>query len=199
MIEKLPKHIIYQGKKIKLRLWFDHVILVFKLLKDEHLTQHNKINLAFKLLCKTYRKHSFYDKNKILEKIFTQLIADKGKVKKEQKPSIDFYHDSNYIYASFMHQYNIDLYKMNGKLRWEKFIQLFNGLDSNTLIKKIIEIRTMDLPKPDKHNMEHRKKIQELKLEYSLLNYMSDSEKQKHENESKKKLFDNLIKLAERR
>lgn len=85
-----------------------------------------------------------FDLGKALEAIcgFMQCGEEVSGTAKGKK-CLDFAYDSKYIYAAFMQQYKIDLTETN--MHWWKFRALFDGLDSNTKIMKIIEIRSVNL------------------------------------------------------
>src|SRR5699024_9851159 len=55
--------------------------------------------------------------------------------------------DAEYIYASFMSDYGIDLIEQQGKLHWYKFKALLGGLTDGSKFVKVLEIREMELPK----------------------------------------------------
>jgi len=61
-------------------------------------------------------------------------------VESNQNKLIDFDLDSDYIYASFMQAYGIDIIDID-YLHWHKFLALLNGLPETTIIKRIIEFR----------------------------------------------------------
>ena len=60
--------------------------------------------------------------------------------------SFDIEQDAEFIYASFLYDYNIDLFEQQGKLDYRKFIALLRSLSSDTKLQKVIEIREMDIP-----------------------------------------------------
>ena len=49
--------------------------------------------------------------------------------------------DADAIYASFLMQYHIDLLKERGKMHWCVFRALFDGLNEDTPIQRIIDLR----------------------------------------------------------
>ncbi len=76
---------------------------------------------------------------------FNQFIAA-GEVKEEdedQPKSFDFVKDAGRIYSSFYSDYGINLFHEN--LHWWEFMELFKGLSENSIMKKVIEIRTKKL------------------------------------------------------
>lgn len=73
--------------------------------------------------------------------------------------------DADAIYASFLMQYHIDLLKERGKMHWCVFRALFDGLNEDTPIQRIIELRQKNLTDvPD----EQRGKVMQLQQYYAL-------------------------------
>ncbi|WP_381151628.1 Gp15 family bacteriophage protein, partial [Streptomyces cyaneofuscatus] len=97
----------------------------------------------------------------------------------------DFEQDAEYIYASFLFDYNLDLFEQQGKLHWRKFQALLKGLSEDAKFSKVIEIRTMKLPKEG----EERKRIQELKRIYALNKKPVDEEAAIKELDAKASAF----------
>ncbi len=104
-----------------------------------------------------------------LNDIYKNCINTKQRPPVRQKvPVLDFEEDGEYIYASFMLDYGIDLIDMQGLLHWKKFIALFQGLSEQSKISEVMRIRGMDIPKFNGKNQEQIRKIQELKSYYAL-------------------------------
>lgn len=95
----------------------------------------------------------------------------------KQQKLFDFEEDGEYIYASFMQDYGIDLVDMQGKLPWQRFIALFQGLSDNTKIKEVMRIRGMEIPEPTKTNRKEIQNLMELKTYYAL-GYKEDNGKE---------------------
>ena len=108
---------------------------------------------------------------------------------KQGKKVFDFIQDSELIYAAFMQTYRIDL--IDTPLHWWKFQALMGGLPSNTRFSEIIQIRTMEIPKPNKYNMEERQRIIRLKNEYALK--ISAEEREKNLQDGLKKMLAVLL------
>ena len=70
---------------------------------------------------------------------------------------LDFNIDSEYIYASYWAEYNIDLFEVD--LHWHKFKALFLGLSEESAIKQIIikRVYTKSNKDPDKIARENKK------------------------------------------
>ena len=69
---------------------------------------------------------------------------------------------------SFMQDYQIDLIDEQGRLPWKKFLYLFNGLSSDTKIKQVMQIRSMEVPQYNGKNAKQIQQINELKSYYAL-------------------------------
>jgi len=67
-----------------------------------------------------------------------------------------------------LQDYNIDLFEMQGKLHWHKFLTLLNSLSKDTKLVEVINIREQEVPPPTKHNAKERQRIMELKRIYRL-------------------------------
>ena len=161
----------YGNKKLKLDLAFDVVLKVFDIQKENIFTDADKINLCLELLIKNYRtikRLSLQEKNKLLRGILDDYILDNSKKSGSNKKVFDFKDDEEYIYASFMSCYGIDLYTQQGKLPWKKFIALFKGLTDDTKIKEVMSIRAKELPTPTKYNQKEIQNLRELKAYYAL-------------------------------
>src|SRR5690625_7547641 len=63
----------------------------------------------------------------------------------EDEKIFDFVQDAEFIYASFMHTYQIDLFEQQGKLQWTKFKALLNGLSEDSIFSRVVGIRTAEL------------------------------------------------------
>ena len=67
-----------------------------------------------------------------------------------------------------MQEYRLDLIDMQGKLPWRKFIDLFDGLSEDTKIRRVMRIRSMDIPEYTGKNQKQIQDIMELKSYYAL-------------------------------
>lgn len=114
-------------------------------------------------------------------------------VKQNNKKVFDFVQDSELIYAAFMQTYKIDL--VDTPLHWWKFQALMSGLPNETRFSEVVRIRTMDVPKPTKYNMEERQRIIRLKHDYAL--QVSAEEREQNLQDGLKKMLAVLLSRAE--
>lgn len=84
----------------------------------------------------------------------------------EKEPLFSLKYDGVYIYSSFLQAYNIDLIEAQGKLHWQKFNALLNGLPSNTKFAEVLKIRSWEPQKDD--TQEYISSMRKLQTEYAL-------------------------------
>lgn len=148
-------------------------VLEIQMLYKEKITDYEKVEIALSMLVKNkwnLRLYTPAEKVSLLEEIYKKCIDVKKRpqMKKTALPVLDFEEDGDYIYASFMQEYGIDLIEQQGKLPWRKFLWLFNGLGSDTKIKQVMHIREMEIPQFNGKNQKQIQEIQELKSYYAL-------------------------------
>lgn len=130
----LTNFVIYNGKKIKLNISFDTVLKMYDIFKDGILLEQEKAQFALALLVKGSKIPDF----KVLDIIFKEQIETfQRQSSSNQLRVVDFKQDSSYIYSSFLMDYGIDLIEQQGKLHWQKFISLFQGLSEKTKYGKL--------------------------------------------------------------
>ena len=99
----------------------------------------------------------------------TKKYFDSGEIRKALGlNAVEEEKHAEYIYASFLQDYGMDLVREQGKLHWKQFVALFQGLTSRTKIKEIMRIRVMDVPESNGHNQKEIQNIMELKSYYAL-------------------------------
>lgn len=144
---------------------FNRVIEVLNTLDSLALADKEKINICWNLLIveKDYtsnvnirakiieealqriQDNRSYQRRSIVTpqgEVFIPPMTDKGD---DGLPKYDFEQDAGAIYASFLMQYHIDLFGELNQMSWFKFSALFEHLDEQTPIKKIMAIRGDDL------------------------------------------------------
>lgn len=165
--------IITNRGKIIVNPAFDIVLETQKLYLEDSLTDYEKAEQALRMLVRNRWNLRLYppvEKVKLLEEIGKRYIETKKRpqIKKNPMPVLDFEKDGDYIYASFMQDYQIDLIDEQGRLPWKKFLYLFNGLSSDTKIKQVMQIRSMEVPQYNGKNEKQIQQINELKSYYAL-------------------------------
>jgi len=166
-------------KTYELNLAFDNVLRLIDMLGDRELTDWMQIDLGLQMLLGEKLDYPIDKKEEIFYQIFQSTIgreieenqpvdiAGNPMPQQEEEKTYDLKQDAEYIYASFMSDYGIDLFEQQGKLHWLKFKALLGGLTDGSKFLRVIEIRTMDLPK-GKGSEKARKQAIELKEHYAL-------------------------------
>ncbi|EAF8122222.1 hypothetical protein A0Z97_05415 [Listeria monocytogenes] len=186
----------YEGKEYKLDLAFDNVLRVIELTEDNSLSDVFRANLAIDVLfvddmpwSRSNEEDEYAnieEKSLVLIDIFTNYIvkenddgllydidgnkmpsATNNNDEAEEIASYSLTQDADYIYASFLQDYNIDLLDSRGKMHWYKFRALLESLRDDTTIKTIIGIRQAELPS-GKGTEKERNELIKLKNRYKL-------------------------------
>ena len=165
--------VITDKSKFVINPAYDTVLEVQKLYKEDTLTEFEKIDQALKMLVRNkwnLRLLNPEEKQKLLSVITKRYVEveKRPQIKKIPFPVLDFEKDGDYIYASFMQAYKIDLIEEQGRLPWKKFLYLFKGLPADTKIKQIMRIRQMPVPEYNGKNSKEIQEINEMKSYYAL-------------------------------
>ncbi|NRG32903.1 Gp15 family bacteriophage protein [Niallia circulans] len=179
LARKLQNSIDYNGVTYELNLAFDNVLLVFDVLKDENIDDLFKVFVVMDLLLT--QPHELEDEQivelytLIMETVILQGKKEEvkrdlaGNVIEEDEDDKKLYsleEDAQYIYASFLYDYQIDLIDQQGKMHWFKFNALLASLSDDTMFKRVIDIRQR---KPNKHmTAEEKSNLTQLKKLYAL-------------------------------
>ena len=110
-----------------------------------------------------------------------------------EEPDMDFVQDMDYIEASFMSDYNIDL--QNVEMHWWKFYKLINGLSNSEIgnccvLNRVRNLRTYDTK--DIKDQKQLAKINEAKRQVALVK----KNKKNNLTEEQKKSIDNFYKIT---
>lgn len=167
------------GKIYNLDLSFDNVLRLLDMLNDDDLNDITQIRVGLEMLLGVCFICDMQTQEKIFYEIFKNTIGVNSEKhqrvdlegnplpQKKQDKVLSFKEDSNYIFASFYQDYGIDLIEQQGKLHYYKFLALLDGLRSDTRIKEIINIRTMEMP-TGKGTQKQREQMSRLKEHYKL-------------------------------
>ena len=168
---------VYKDKEYAIDLAFDNVLDVFDVLDNNYLRDHEKAEANLELLIDEkmhgeeaidlwnyiYMEFLYFENKSLIE---VDLKGNPLPVQKENKKTIDFDVDAEYIFASFKQAYNMNIYKEQGKLHWHEFQALLNGLPSDTIMQRITQIRLWEPSKGDP--IEYKESMRELQSVYAL-------------------------------
>ena len=136
-------------------------------------TEINDFERALAIIYKLYGEKGLnakYDYEKLLELGQKYLSCGKELDTKDiEEPDMDFMQDMDYIEASFMSDYNIDL--TNTEMHWWKFYNLINGLSNSEMgnccvLNRVRNLRTYDTSQIK--DAKERQKIEKVKEQVAL-------------------------------
>lgn len=167
-LENLPKSIRIGEINYSIRTDFRTWIKVESILKDSNIPDEMKLSMIFVICDLFYGNENIANENidAVYDSIFSfwrlyKPINVKAKVSHDIAYSYD--HDFDLIVSAFKQQYGVNLF--SDDMHWFEFKALFDGLGENTMFKKIVSYRTVDLSKVPK---EQRKEYAELKEFYRI-------------------------------
>jgi len=182
LTDTLINEVEINGRMYSLDMSFDNILSLIDMLNDKELDDVTQILTGIEMLVTEPLECPIEEKAEIFFKLYDTLIDGNKEddveydiegnpmpVQSKEK-EVDIYdiaQDAEYIYASFLQDYGMDLFEQQGILHWDKFKALLVGLRDDTKFKKVLEIRQMPLPK-GKGSGEQRKQIEELKKAYAL-------------------------------
>ena len=183
----LLEKIEIDNEEYSIDMSFDNVLRLIDMLGDDGLDDTDKITIGLEMLIGVQLEHDIQTLSDVFNSMFEQILVPKNDkdvqldLEGNPMPSEDdnskaqycLNQDAELIYAGFMQEYGLDLFECAGSLHWDKFKALLSGLGDDTQFKKVIEIRTMDLPNGKGSNKE-REHIQKLKRKYKLKSDVSE-------------------------
>lgn len=183
---KLKDKLVIDDKEFPLNLSFDNVLRLFEMWRDEDVPEFVKPHFGIRILTgETLEDFTVEEMSEVFNEVFEEHIslstvednhveydlagnpmkttASNGK--QEQAP-YDIRFDGDYIYASFLQAYGIDLFDVQGELHWKKFNALLSGLPEGTKFMEVIKIRKWKPQKGD--SAEYKEEMRRLQKDYAL-------------------------------
>lgn len=179
--DPLVTSIEFDGTELPIDLTFDNVLDVFDILEDSDLFPEEKVNMCLELLISDFEKifqgsseQQFLLFNYILENyisvggsegVETDRLGNPMPNAVKEKKTISLVHDAKYIYASFR-QIGINLFEEQGRMMWEEFQALLESLPDDTILARIIQIRTWEPSKGE--SAKEKERMRKLQQKYAL-------------------------------
>ena len=183
---KLTDKLVIDDEEFPLNLSFDNVLRLFEMWRDEDVPEFVKPHFGIRILTgENLEDFTVEEMSEVFNEVFEEHIslstvednhveydlagnpmkttASNGK--QEQAP-YDIRYDGDYIYASFLQAYGIDLFDVQGKLHWKKFNALLSGLPEGTKFMEVIKIRKWKPQKGD--SAEYKEEMRRLQKDYAL-------------------------------
>lgn len=184
LYEKEKDEIEFNGNTYSINASFDNILSIIDLMNEKSINDAQKLNIGLKML---FGKETILVKLPVEEQlnifniVFENYITRETKTKQikydrqgnelpefkeDRERNYSLKYDADFIYASFMQAYNIDLIEQQGKLHWFKFRALLSGLPEDTKFRQVISIRMWKKNSQSKNAEEEQMK--KLKKIYAL-------------------------------
>ena len=183
---KLTDKLVIDDEEFPLNLSFDNVLRLFEMWRDEDVPEFVKPHFGIRILTgETLEDFTVEEMSEVFNEVFEEHISlstvednhveydlagnpmktTASNSKQEQAP-YDIRYDGDYIYASFLQAYGIDLFDVQGDLHWKKFNALLSGLPEGTKFMEVIKIRKWKPQKGD--SVEYKEEMRRLQKDYAL-------------------------------
>ncbi|RSJ88325.1 Gp15 family bacteriophage protein [Streptococcus cristatus] len=184
LVDELVLEIEGEEQIFPLLLSFDRVLKLFEMWGDEEIPEIMRPLLALQILTGVSFENLTVDEameivravfeehiqtRKVDDEVEYDLAGNVIKTTSADEPHKRLYnlkYDGDYVFASFMQAYRIDLIEEIGKLHWKKFNALLVGLPEGTKFVEVLKIRSYEPQKGD--SSEYIQKMRELQKEFRL-------------------------------
>lgn len=186
-----PEYVEIDEKKYKINTDFRIAIACNQIALDDSIDNEER---ALAIIYKLYGENGlkdFENHQKLLELAQKYLSCGKKLENIKEKPDMDYVEDMDYIEASFMSDYQIDL--TSTQMHWWKFNNLINGLSNSEMgnccvLNRIRNLRNYDLK--DIKDPKERQRIMKAKEQVALKRYKKP---RKQPTEEQKKNRDEFL------
>lgn len=184
-----PEYAEVNGKKYKINTDFRVAIECNRIAEDGTIGDYERTLAIIYTLFGEKGLDEVEDYTELLEIAKKYLVCGKTLDKNDEKPDMDFVEDMDYIEASFMSDYHIDL--SNVEMHWWKFFNLMGGLSNSELgnccvLNRIRNLRTFDIK--NIKDKKERDKIIKAQNEVALKKYKKEEHLTKEQEESMEEL-----------
>lgn len=186
-----PYYVEVNDKRYKINTDFRVAIKCNQIAEDEKIGDYER---ALAILYTLFGEDALNDIDnqcRLLELALLYLGCGKKKENNNEEPDMDYVQDMDYIEASFMSDFHIDL--ENTEMHWWKFNKLINGLSNNEfgnccILNNVRNLRNFDISQIE--DDKERQKILKAKQQVAL------KKKEKKFTEEQEKSIDKFNKLA---
>ena len=163
-----PEYVEVEGKQYKINTDFRYAIECNRIATDSTIGDYERV---LGIVCTLFGPEAIDNPNhyeKLLKLALKYLSCGK-EIESDEKPDMDYIQDMDYIEASFMSDFHIDL--ANEKMHWWKFIKLMNGLSNSEMgncciLNRVRNLRNFDLK--DIKDPKERSKIRKAQQQVAL-------------------------------
>lgn len=164
-----PEYVEIKNHKYKINTDFRVALKCNEIATDDNIGDFERSLAIIYLLFGEEGLNNREDREDLLDLAIKYLSCGKPLEKSNEDPDMDYKQDMDYIEASFMSDYHIDL--ATTQMHWWKFNKLINGLSNSELgncciLNRVRNIRNFDTSKID--DPKERKRIEEAKRSVAL-------------------------------
>ena len=171
--------ITFEGYEIRIDTSYDTILRVYELQEETIFDDAEKLGITYEMLVPNHEQYPFDTYKQIAEVVRLAFdLLSGGKSGSDGESFIDFDHDAERIYASFLRDYDIDLQKEQGRMSWSKFIALINTLSDDAPLMKAVGYRAMKIPTEKEVGKKERDRLMKLKKAYELPSQKAKREKE---------------------
>lgn len=189
-----PYYVEIDGKKYKINTDFRIAIQCNEIALDNTIDDEER---AMAIIYKLYGENGLKDVDnyeKLLKYAKVFLACGKELKKETEPPDMDYVEDMDYIEASFMSDYQIDL--SNIKMHWWKFNKLISGLSNSEMgnccvLNRIRNLRNYDIK--DIKDVKERTRILKAKQQVALKRNLKPAKKPTDQQLENAKQFLNAL------
>lgn len=188
-----PKYVKVNDKKYEINTDFRVAIECNRIAEDETIGDFERALAIIYELFGEEGINTQEDHEKLLELALKYLSCGKEiNDKPKEEPDMDFIEDMDYIEASFMSDYNIDLASV--EMHWWKFYKLMNGLSNSEIgnccvLNRVRNLRNFDTK--DIKDQKEKDRIEKAKKEVAL----KKNKKEKHITQKQEESMNRLNEL----
>lgn len=189
-----PEYVEIKGKRYKINTDYRIAIECNRIAEDETIGDYERALAVIYTLYGEEGINSTKDYEMLLKLGLKYLACGKDNIDTpEEERDMDYVQDIDYIEASFMSDYHIDL--SNTKMHWWKFMNLMNGLSNSELgnccvLNRIRNIRNYD---PNEIKDPHeRNKLMEAKRQVALKKKEPEIQLTEEQKRSRDEFYKNI-------
>ena len=187
---KYPEYVEIEGKRYKINTDFRVAIRCNEIAEDEKIGDYERVLGIIYTLYGDEGINTPDHYEKLLELAKKYLSCGKEiEITTDEQPDMDYVEDMDYIEASFMSDYHIDL--TNEQMHWWKFTKLINGLSNSDMgncciLNRIRNLRNYNVS--EIKDSKERQKIAKAKDMVALKKYKKENHLTKEQEESMERL-----------
>lgn len=138
-----PEYVRINGEKVKIKSDMRTALKCLKVAQDNNIGGHERALAIIYILYGDIPEQEELWADYIAQAVKFLQRGEECPRQSDTEPDMDLFYDEEYISASFMSDYHIDLSETN--MHFWKFCDLVGGLTENCILSRVRAIRTADI------------------------------------------------------